>query len=311
MMFEDNRGHEPSKAPATALFGQSPLLGEWLGIGTDQLSARDSAAVLQMLFNFSAAFAKLRTNGLKPIVLETGSGLSTQVFKTLLSRETGGKLISVDYAASEAMHRNSRNLLDLNDVREEARVEVVSKPTIDIHQLEAVYGGSKPASWRPSGLNATELEPFVDLRLDDRRRAQVEDATKRPFGIDSIYSDLTRGSLQDSEILSSYRLASDEFEVLRTAKPKGVLPELLRKKQPNLVFLDSGEFSTLPEYLIADDLLGVGTLVLVQDIIFPKSVKGFIISALMAASSKWEILWVDKSTPQGMIAAVKTRAEGR
>ena len=121
-------------------------------------------------------------------------------------------------------------------------------------------------------------------------------------------ADILGGSLSDSEIIKSYRSAGDEFELLKSIESKGVLADTLREVRPNLIFLDSGEFSTLPEFLIVDDLAEIGAVLLVQDIIFPKSIKGFLIGALVAASSRWEVLWIDRSTPQGMLAAIRKPA---
>ena len=287
----------------------SESLDYWLGISISSLDARDSHVVLQMMFNFSSAIGLLNSGGESPRIVETGSGFSTQIFYTLISKGNPGQLISIDFGDREAAENNSRHLVDLGTVFESDCATLVAQPTIDLQDLEAVYGGGgAPASWRPSGLNVSQLAPFVELRLDDRRRTQIERATKNPFNIDTISHDVLDRSLSDSAIFNSYRSASDEFDFLKSTKSKGALANLLRKNRPNLIFLDSGEFSTLAEFLVVDDLAEMGTIILVHDIVFPKSIKGFLIGALLTASPKWEILWVDRSTPQGMLAAVRKQA---
>jgi hypothetical protein len=52
-----------------------------------------------------------------------------------------------------------------------------------------------------------------------------------------------------------------------------------------------------------DGLAKPGLLLLVQDVLFPKSIKGFAIGGLLLESKKWDVLFVDKSTPQGMLLA--------
>ena len=306
-MDDENRGSAPSLNP-NYIVSPSRSLDAWLGISFGQLEARDSNAILQMVFNFSAALGKLNSDGNSPRILETGSGFSSQIFYSLLPKKNLDELVSIDYGGLQATENNSRHVVDLGKVFGSDFATLSAAPTIDLRDLETVYGGSEPATWRPSGLDAAKLSPFVDLRLDNRRRAQIESATRSTFDINTISSDILGGSLSDSEIIKSYRSAGDELELLKSIESKGVLADTLREGRPNLIFLDSGEFSTLPEFLIVDDLAEIGAVLLVQDIIFPKSIKGFLIGALVAASSRWEVLWIDRSTPQGMLAAIRKPA---
>jgi hypothetical protein len=48
-----------------------------------------------------------------------------------------------------------------------------------------------------------------------------------------------------------------------------------------------------------------GTIVVAQNIIFPKSIKSFLKAAFPVMSEKYQIIWQYKTTPQGILVAVK------
>lgn len=108
-----------------------------------------------------------------------------------------------------------------------------------------------------------------------------------------------------NELLQAYRTPEDEFNFLQNNPAKPVLRELLHDYEPNIVYFDSGEYLSNIEFNIIDEFAKKGTLLIVQDIFFPKSIKSFLIASAIMASKRWRILWIDRTTPQGVIVCCK------
>jgi len=86
--------------------------------------------------------------------------------------------------------------------------------------------------------------------------------------------------------------------------PPSVLDRLMEEFESfDAVFFDCGEFSSLPEWSLLSDRIRPGGLAVFHDVYFPKSVKNYLICAAVAASADWEILYRDRSTPQGLVVA--------
>ena len=75
--------------------------------------------------------------------------------------------------------------------------------------------------------------------------------------------------------------------------------------QIDAVFLDCGEASSLAEFLALEHRLESGSYVLLHDIYFPKSIKNFLLGALLTLDSDWEILYQDNISKQGGLVAKK------
>ena len=73
----------------------------------------------------------------------------------------------------------------------------------------------------------------------------------------------------------------------------------------DLVFLDSGEFSSMPEWEIVVSRLRPGGYVILHDIFFPKSFKNWLVCGAILANPAYETLYIDRSTPQGLMVAQK------
>ncbi len=239
--------------------------------------------------------------GETPRVLEVGSGLSTSILSGILKTHDSAKLVSIDFGSAEAMTYNSRGLYE----------SLPSKPTKGsflYRQVQAASVGLAEIrdSWANVGSRQLRgLSYFIDSRLDTRKISMVEGILGQRISEHSVTEEILSNGFA-SKIFDLFRHSGDEIETLSNlAHVEPVLEHELNSLKPNMVFLDSGEFSTLAEFDVLDSLAPPGCLLLVQDILFPKSIKGFVVGAELLNSNRWSILWIDRSTPQGMLLALR------
>ena len=276
-------------------------LNKWLGESSAELGERDTNAALQMILHFSAGLSMITERGEAPRVLETGIGLSTQIFAESLKVHDSSQLVSIDYGGTQAALSNSRGSFTGSVGQNTAgnlNFNPVHGVSVSLAETQAAWGKLKNRDLRG-------ISHFIDLRLETRRIRVVEDFLGHEVSGQAVAEELLKNGF-DSKLFDFFRYPGDEFEVLKgmgTLNP--VLEHQIGLLNPNLVFLDSGEFSTLAEFDIVDAFATPGCLLLVQDILFPKSIKGFIIGSELLNSDHWSVLWVDRSTPQGMLLAIR------
>jgi hypothetical protein len=254
-----------------------------------------------MVESFSVVYAAIVGRGDTPRIIETGSGFSTIVLSRLISGE--GELVSIDLGGLEAFTRNTRS--DREIMPTSARF--VPAPTISLQQLEKVWEVLDALAGVSLTACLDEIDLFVDFSQDDRR--VMNNITSRllngPLTANALREYLIRVGLINNELLNSYRCSGDEFDALAQTTIEPVLEQLIADFDPNLIYLDSGEYSTFVEFQIVDRTCKSGMFLIVQDVLFPKSIKGFLISCALIASPRWDVVWVDKSTPQGVVIAVR------
>ena len=151
------------------------------------------------------------------------------------------------------------------------------------------------------------VDSFIDLEMDNRKEGKVKEA----LGIANLNSESLKEKLLNNEkfakeLIQIYRTDADEFNYCSNNSGNiGVLSDLFDGESVDAVFLDSGEFVSLVEWEIVAKKLRKGGYVFLHDIYFPKSFKNWLVCASIAADPEWEILYQDKSTPQGMMLAKK------
>lgn len=267
---------------------------------------RDKQVIRQCIQNFSVAINIVRSNFLAPKILETGAGLSTVIFSKLLNF-SGESIKTIDVFALDAIRKNSRGA-DINfSVSELANCEIIEGITIDIEELNAFYTSPESTllSLRHKDI-LHNLNLFLNLDMEDRNYQKIINAINFNYISSSVIKDyLIKNSLFVNKLFNLYRTETDEFHFLKNSKFKPMLRTLLNEYSPNIIYLDSGEYSSVIEFNIIDELCKNGTLLIVQDIFFPKSIKSFLISSAIMASDRWRVLWIDRTTPQGMILCKK------
>ena len=266
------------------------------------LGQRDKHAILQMLLNFSTALSFTEKAGHPVRAVETGSGFSTKVFEFLLRGFPASTLVSIDLGGEGALVTNSRSVTWSGE-SQEVELRLIHAPSIDLDSLERAWGLTGELNWDHSVLEASDLEPFIDYRHDDRRVTEFESSEGEQVSPKAVLRMVRDIGRDKANYLLSRRYQGDEFEALGQTKVPACLDGIMADLQPDLIYLDSGEFSTLAEFLVIDELAKAGAILVVQDILFPKSIKGFIIGAIVQNSPRWQMLWSDRSTAQGIFVA--------
>jgi hypothetical protein len=86
----------------------------------------------------------------------------------------------------------------------------------------------------------------------------------------------------------------------------GILDNLIASNDAwNLVWLDSGELSSILEWNKLNEHIIKRGLVALRDTFAPKSMKNCVVAASILASPDWKPLCIDSRTKQGLMIAQK------
>lgn len=243
-------------------------------------------------------------NGNPGTALELGSGRSTAAV-ALLAERTGAHFISVDADAESVRRRlwNSRLWRALKrrvDFRVGSSMSLASIGEYYDDRAKADLGGVSAAAV------CQEVERFVQP-CDDGYPTSREAASSREALVDFVRqhffdSDGIRlpGDLIGRPILD----AQLRWAAHATGSETGVLEEIHREFGDfGFVFFDSSEYASAVEWAFLKRRITVGGLAAFHDIYYPKSIKNFMVCASIVADPDWNVLYVDRSTPQGMMVA--------
>ena len=152
-------------------------------------------------------------------------------------------------------------------------------------------------------------EEFIDISLDDRKVLNVCKALNlQSFNFETILKTLSTHKKIPKDLLDVYRTKYDEFNFSDEYKKiSSCLEKSLKNLRPNAIFLDSGEFSSLLEWNLVYQFQQKGDYIILHDIFFPKSIKNWLVAASIKADPSYEILYIDRSTPQGFLIAMKKK----
>jgi predicted O-methyltransferase YrrM len=236
-------------------------------------------------------------------ILELGAGLSTALWARF-ANQSYAKVTTID-ADFDPMRSyiESPELLALVD----QNIRLVQGVTISSQQLRDFYGSDHEMF---GGVSAKAIadtlvdftRPGPQLRMDAVRDA----AGSESWSAQSIY-------IPDNAAIRFPQTILDKLSPSgRFAKDAAFLDEHpLAPIDPaqtwDLIFFDSGEYSSCVEWLQFKDRIAVGGLAAFHDIFFPKSVKNFLPCAAILSDPNWRIVWLDQSTIQGLLIAQKLK----
>ena len=149
---------------------------------------------------------------------------------------------------------------------------------------------------------------FIDVSLDGRKAPKVAQALDADeFSADGVLAAVLKSDRLPPRLLDVFRTPGDEFAFHGdgAGPQEGCLRQIMDSEQIDAVFLDSGEFSSLPEWEVVEKRLPPGGYVVLHDIFFPKSFKNWLVCGAIQAHPDFEVLYVDRSTPQGLMVAQK------
>jgi hypothetical protein len=157
---------------------------------------------------------------------------------------------------------------------------------------------------------AKVVSTFVDTTLDARRAPLVAKVLGLDeFSMDAVVGKIFKLNRLTKGLIDIFRTPGDEFDynIGRNEGLQGLLEEVMVGDNINVVFLDSGEFSSLPEWEIVAKHLRIGGYVILHDIFFPKSFKNWLVCSSIMANSAYKTMYIDRSTPQGLMVAQKIK----
>lgn len=237
-------------------------------------------------------------------VLEIGSGQSTYLL-AFLSKRINFRLSTIDMNPN-AIRQKLRDLSLTESIIN--NINFITGFSISIDQITDFYNQDE---LRICNYSIEYILKFVDSFIDsskDKRKENlvVEALDLKDFNTKEIIDKLSTQKKLNKNLLNIYRNENDEFKFKSSTK-KGCLENCLKEIRPDLIFLDGGEFSSLPEWNIISKELKKGAYIILHDIFFPKSIKNWLVAAYLIASDDYSIIFFDKSTPQGLIVARKVK----
>jgi hypothetical protein len=221
--------------------------------------------------------------------LELGGGYSTVIFNHYFAK-LQIELLSIDaypvkYNRILNSFHSSRLFLDSIDCRYQ----------LTVNYQQAVDGVSNLIS---------ELSKFTVTSLQRSLSKFVLD----PSAIDLIIQKIHYQSFAD-ELISHINSVS-ERPIYSLCSGPSFLSELsskssITKPKFDAIFFDCGELSSMAEWMYFRGLIPVGGYALFHDIFYPKSIKNFLVATYIDLSPLWNIVFLDRLTPQGGMIAMR------
>jgi hypothetical protein len=257
------------------------LVEAFQGIGARWIGEYDPIRTYTVMFDV------LRQNHTKGFGLEIGGGYST----ILLS----------EFVCSGQMHIES---IDVNPnkylrIIPSARsrkflfekIKRIDRLSVSFDEVLTAYRQTLSAEIQKIGLEEfnKNLKKFMRKDIDSESQLSLE-----------IFSDL-------GNYLLSLPLLREEKKFYvenNLVEGYGYCHELQREKRNfDFIFFDCGEYSSLAEWFLLENRIKPGGHVILHDIFYPKSIKNFVVAALISSSTKWEIVYLDHISEQGGLVA--------
>ena len=239
------------------------------------------------LLTYTAMYDVLRQRKFSGSFWEFGGGYST-ILAPLSLQIPMSSIHSVDFNP-EKYNRilnspiNSRNFLK--------KINLYSEITVSYQQVEdSLIEISKRLSRYPLADVLSALGQFTEYSFAD-------------------CSDLAE---LEKCLLATFREhphAHDEasfYEYFDAQSGEKLCSSLLKSQtKMDALFLDCGELSSVAEFMLLEPLVPVGGYILLHDIFYPKSIKNYLVAALLVLSKEWEVLYTDTASRQGGLVAVR------
>jgi hypothetical protein len=247
----------------------------------------DSLPVYQRMVNIAFHYGITSVLGL-------GAGLSTALWARYAHR-TGAAVVVVDndFAQMQSSIESSElgRLIDKHITKITGTVVSGSK-TRDFYLAEHPTFGGVAAS-------------DILQKLDGFHRATTGESMTRA-GFESmkmrdLFSDGKNLRFAPKLLDQSSETAGFESDIARLDQLPPAAIDANRIWE--LICFDSGEYSSCIEWLMLKDRIPVGGLAAFHDIFFPASIKNVIPCAAILADPNWRVVWLDRSTAQGLLIA--------
>lgn len=241
-------------------------------------------------------------------VLELGAGFSTVLFAQL-ARFRKCKVYSIDIAF-DGLWSHIRNTRFYDVVKN--NISFLEGSSISKSDFNTFYDGTPKCHLGGVAfeLIRNNLHKYVRTEFGLRKWKKLKEVLSvndiEHIDIKEIFFS-EKGLIFPEKILKMYSGELDEFDYFQKKKDeRGLLNKLTSEVEYfDLIFFDSGEFSSYPEWIILKDYIRKGGVAVFHDIYFPKSFKNFLVCAAVYSDPEMEILYQDEDTPQGLMIAVR------
>jgi predicted O-methyltransferase YrrM len=259
----------------------------------------------QVFLSYIKGFMLLILDSKVNKILEIGGGQSTALLATL-GDCLGWELFTIDMNPDAiALKIRSQSMSDaiLKKIHFRKGVSIPTNQIGDYYASElSMIGSIGFADVVRHSRN------FIDTTMDARRAPKVAEALELvDFSADDVIEEIVRSNRLTQKLLDVFKSPGNEFEYQDKGNEslQACLQDVMKSESIDAVFLDSGEFSSLPEWDIVEKSLRPGGYVILHDIFFPKSFKNWLVCGAIMANSSYETLYIDRSTPQGLMVAQK------
>lgn len=241
-------------------------------------------------------------------VLELGAGFSTVLFAQL-ARFRKCKVYSIDISLDNFWDhiKNTRfyNIVENN-------ISFLEGSSISKSDFNTFYDGTpkRHLGGVAFELIRNSLHKYVRTEFGLRKWKLLKEVLNvnniEDIDIKEIFFS-EKGLIFPEKILKMYSEEGDEFDYFQKKRDeKGLLNKLTSEAEYfDLIFFDSGEFSSYPEWIILKDYIRKGGVAVFHDIYFPKSFKNFLVCAAVYSDPQWKVIYQDDTTPQGLMMAVR------
>ena len=261
---------------------------------------------LNVFYSYIRGFSLIFLDNKVKKILEIGSGQSTSLLSKFGDR-FGWEIITIDMNP-EAMLlklRNSENTKKtFKNISFRKGVSVLSSQIQEYFNNEIENLGNISFNKVIKSSNI-----FIETLMDKRRIPLINSLLgMKNFSKSTFIKLLSNDRKILTKLIKLYRTANDELEFHnnKNIKPhKPLLKSIMEDEIIDVVFLDSGEFSSMLEWNIVEPRLRVGGYIILHDIYFPKSFKNWLVASSIISNPKFSTLYIDKSTPQGLMIAKK------
>lgn len=259
----------------------------------------------QVFLSYIRGFSLLILDPAVKKILEIGGGQSTSLLAELGQR-LDWRVVTVDMNPEAiALKIRSQSISDttLRNIEFQKGVSIGTQEIRSYYERELfTVGGMAFADAVKASAN------FIETSMDARKASKVAKALGfDDFSANGVIDAILQSNRLTPQLLEVFMTPCDEFEFYaESAEPlQGLMREIMETDAIDAVFLDSGEFSSLAEWEIVHSSLRPGGYVILHDIFFPKSFKNWIVCGAIMANSDYEVLYIDRSTPQGLMVAQK------
>jgi hypothetical protein len=263
---------------------------DFYGEAVRSISGRWHGQIAPMT-TYHALFDVLRQRDFSGSLFELGGGYSTILAKELFDNRQV-KITSVDFYPAK-YHRilnskkNATNFLKT--------VDSVNEITVSFEEVEKAL--------------VIIVNRLLEYAEDDVRMS-LSKFINNTQACDDFYAYIGK---KDSEAIcrivtghDGFKSEIDFYKHFDAISGEGACARIAASEvKINAVFFDCGEASSLAEFLALENSLTTGAYVLLHDIYFPKSIKNFLLAALLTLDSTWNVLYQDSVSEQGGMVAIK------